>query len=195
MPRIRTPRLLLIPATPASLSAELVSTAALGETLGADVAASWPPELYDADAVRWTLGALESGQWPPDWCLYYIAESAQAASRPRLVGTGGFKGGPDANGTVEIGYGIVTEARRRGYAREAVDGFLGWAFEEPRVSRVVAHTLRELEPSIGVLRSAGFTFVGAGNDPTEAEAIQYELTREDYNRSRESRAPFDVVAS
>ncbi len=193
MPVLRTPHLLLIPATPATLSAELVSPSALGESLGVDVAPSWPPELYDADAVRWTLSSLESGACPPDWCLYYFAEYADPPRRAILIGVGGFKGGPTDDGTVEIGYGVVPEFRRRGYAREAVDGFVGWAFEDDRVSRVIAHTLTHLAPSIAVLTSAEFTYVGPHADAGEPDAIQYELTRDAYALTRERRAPFTVT--
>jgi RimJ/RimL family protein N-acetyltransferase len=193
MPTLRTPRLLLIPATPATLAAELVSAAALGESLGVGVSESWPPELYDADAVRWTLRALEEERCPPEWCLHYFAECGEGAGQTRLIGVGGFRGEPTADGVVEIGYGIVPESRRRGYAREAVDGFVGWAFEDSRVSRVIAHTLPHLAPSIGVLTSAGFTYVGPEADAGEPDAVQYELTRAAYELSRERRAPFEII--
>jgi ribosomal-protein-alanine N-acetyltransferase len=197
MPVLRTTRLLLIPATPATLAAELASPAALGESLGVGVSESWPPELYDADAVRWTLRALEEGRCPPDWCLYYIGERAEVggAGQATLIGVGGFKGGPTDEGVVEIGYGVVPESRRRGYAREAVDAFVGWAFADSRVSRVTAHTLPSLAPSIGVLTSAGFTYVGPHADAGEPDAIQYELTRGAYELSRAGRAPLEVVDS
>lgn len=84
---------------------------------------------------------------------------------------------------MEIGYSIVAERRRRGYAREAVDGWLAHAFTDTRVTRIVAHTLAGLEPSIAVLRSAGFIFPGAGPDPQEPSAVQYVLTRKAYEAS------------
>jgi RimJ/RimL family protein N-acetyltransferase len=183
----------LIPATRATLAAELVSAAALGESLGVGVSESWPPELYDADAVRWTLNALETGSCPPGWCLYYFAERAEVAGRTKLIGVGGFRGGPTADGVVEIGYGVVPESRRQGYAREAVDGLVGWAFADSRVSRITAHTLPHLAPSIGVLTSAGFTYVGPDADAGEPDAVQYALTRAAYELSRAGRAPFAVV--
>ncbi|PYP67067.1 MAG: hypothetical protein DMD26_05745, partial [Gemmatimonadetes bacterium] len=74
MNAIRTPRLILIPATAESLSAELISPRALGELLGCDVPASWPPELYDPDAVRWTLTWLAEHPDQLEWSLYYVAE-------------------------------------------------------------------------------------------------------------------------
>lgn len=182
MSGIRTERLILFQATPETLGAELVSREALGAALGADVPASWPPELYDADAVRWTINWLAQHPENADWSLFYIAESlAERGSRPAIVGVAGYKGAPDERGVVEIGYGIVPESRRRGFASEAVEGLLARAFADERVNTVVAHTLPELVASIGVLRSTGFSFEGPGNDPHEPAAIRYVLPRERYD--------------
>ncbi len=181
---LSTPRLLLIPATAAALRAELASLELLARVLRVHVPPSWPPELYDADAIRWTLGWLETHPGDAAWGFYYVAESpASRDTLPRLVGAGGYKGAPSADGTVEIGYAIVPEQRRRGYAREAVGGWLARAFESERVTRVIAHTLPDLAPSIGVLRSAGFSLVGRAEDTSEPTAIRYELTRVAYERT------------
>lgn len=84
---LRTPRLLLIQATAEALRAELGSSETLGEVLGADVPASWPPELYDADAMRWTLAWLANHPNDSDWSLYYVAEApVNVGDRPQLVG-------------------------------------------------------------------------------------------------------------
>jgi RimJ/RimL family protein N-acetyltransferase len=181
---LRTSRLFLLPGTIATLRAELESREALGEALGVDVPDGWPPELYDADAVRWTIAWLEAHPGEAEWSMYYIALAPEkAGSRPRLVGVAGYKGGPDDAGIVEIGYGIVAEHRRRGFASEAVRGMLARAFADPRVSAVIAHTLSELTASIGVLRNTGFLFDGLGNDPSEPAAIRYVMPRSRYERS------------
>ena len=188
MPRIHTPRLTLIPATVETVRAELEGPAAFARAVGAAVSDEWPPELYDESAMRWTLAALEREPAFADWGMYYVTRPADDGSGPMVIGTGGIKGPPDESGIVEIGYAILPAHRRRGYAREAVDGLLAWSFADPRVTSVIAHTLTELAPSIGVLRSAGFLFTGKGNDPTEPEAIRYEIGRETYAESLGDRA-------
>ena len=179
---LRTPRLVLIPATTEVLEAELSSPAALGIALDTHVPASWPPELYDADAVRWTLRWLAEHGDDAGWSLYYVATlGAGGDARTALVGIAGYKGAPDANGVVEIGYGIVPEQRRRRFASEAVRALLTRAFADPRVTAVIAHTLPGLDASIGVLRGTGFSFDGSGSDPHEPTAIRFVLPRDRYD--------------
>ena len=181
MSTLRTRRLVLLQATPDTLRAELVSRQALGEGLGAEVPDSWPPELYDADAIRWTLNWLTEHPENANWSLYYIAEAPdEESARPRLIGVAGYKGPPDEHGVVEVGYGIVPERRRRGFASEAVRALVARAFGDGRVRTVIAHTLPELVASIGVLRATGFSFDGPGNDPHEPTAIRYVLPRDRY---------------
>ena len=194
---IHTARLRLVPGTRRMLLAELESPQALATVLGIDVAPSWPPELYDYDAVRHMLAWLGDRPGHGAWGFYYVVErsaSGTDSGPPWVVGAGGYKGAPDASGAVEIGCSITPERRRCGYAREAVDGWLAHAFADPRVTRVIAHTLVGLEPSIAVLRSAGFSFAGAGSDPQEPSAVQYVIPREAYERSRASRHVARIVA-
>jgi ribosomal-protein-alanine N-acetyltransferase len=127
--------------------------------------------------VRWMLAALAEGRARDGFSLYYIVERATAGARPRLCGGGGFIGAPDAEGTVEIGYAIVPERQRRGYASETVEAWVAWAFAHPEVSRVIAHTLPGLAPSIGLLEKTGFAYVGPEAAAGEADAIRYERRR------------------
>ncbi|NSW91893.1 MAG: GNAT family N-acetyltransferase [Firmicutes bacterium] len=41
-----------------------------------------------------------------------------------VIGDASFKGSPDENGMIEIGYGLIEEERKKGYCFEAVDGLL-----------------------------------------------------------------------
>jgi RimJ/RimL family protein N-acetyltransferase len=171
---IRTARLQLIPATIASLSAELAGREALAAELGLDVPESWPPELYDEPATRYTLDALKRAPADEGWWMYYVAEPREAG-KAGLVGVVGYKGPPNAEGVVEIGYGTLPEWRRRGYASEAAMALIGRAFGIPTVTTVVAETLPELAVSISVMEKCGMRFVGEGS---EAGVIRYGISRE-----------------
>ena len=81
------------------------------------------------------------------------------------VSAGGYKGPHTPEGMVEIGYSILANYQRRGFASEAVRGLLDNAYAHGDVTSVIAETLPELEPSIGVLRNAGFELVGDGSEP------------------------------
>lgn len=169
--RVTTPRLQLVPASTASLEAELRhDRAALAELLSAQIPPGWPPDLYDDDACRYSLNRLRESPAPATWWTWYIL-LPRAQGKPNLVGVGGFKG-PPINGMVEIGYGIVGEFQCQGYATEAAAGLVCWAGAHPEVRIVAAHTLPELTASIRVLEKNGFVRRGT---PAEEGAIRFEL--------------------
>jgi ribosomal-protein-alanine N-acetyltransferase len=172
---IRTARLELIPATSDLLSAALQGPAALAAGLKARVPPSWPPEFLDPPALEFTLSRLAEAPDDGAWWMYFMV--LPAAGERILIGTCGYKG-PPADGTVEVGYGVVTEHQRRGYASEAARGLVARAFELLEVRRVIAETLPELTPSIGVLQKCGFEPIGEGSEPG---VIRFELTRAAYS--------------
>ena len=169
---IVTERLLLVPATPELTRSALAGSSALAATLGASVPATWPPEYLDAASLEYTLDRLAEGRDHAGWWLHFIL--LKGGGMPTLIGSGGYKGPPSADGTVEVGYGIVSDHRRRGYASEATRALLANAFAFPAVQRAIAETLPELAPSIGVLEKCGFRLIGEGSEPG---IIRFELTR------------------
>jgi len=173
---IRTERLLLVPATPEFTRAALEGPAALGASLDASVPATWPPEYLDGPALDFTLDRLAEGPEQHGWWLYFVVLNADEGARV-VIGSAGYRGPPSADGTVEVGYGIVSDHQRRGYASEATRGLVARAFAFPTVTRVIAETLPELAPSIGVLSKCGFRLIGEGGEPG---VIRFELTRAEY---------------
>jgi RimJ/RimL family protein N-acetyltransferase len=169
--RISTPRLELVPATIATLQAEVRRDhTALGKLLSAVVPPNWPPELYDDDACRYSLSKLQEFPTEAVWWTWYILLPSTGGKR-RLVGVGGFKGPPN-DGVVEIGYGVLREFQRQGFATEAAEGLVHWAQAHPQVRLVTAHTLPELTASIRVLEKNGFVQRGT---PEEPGAVRFEL--------------------
>jgi RimJ/RimL family protein N-acetyltransferase len=173
---IETERLELIPATPEQVRAALRGATPLGAALGAAVPETWPPEFLDDPAFEYTLARLLEGPPQTGWWLHFILRKDAAGGRT-LIGSAGYKGPPSDDGTVEVGYGIVRDQHRRGYASEAVRGLLAHAFAEPSVQRVIAETYPELTGSLGVLRTCGFSLIGDGSEPG---VIRFALTRAEY---------------
>jgi RimJ/RimL family protein N-acetyltransferase len=173
-----TPRLDLIPGSRATVKAALEDPGQLGALLNARVPDSWPPELLDAPALEWTLRWLENPANHHSFGMYWMVLREGPKGRT-LVGVAGFKGMPK-DGMVEIGYGVVTEHQRRGYATETVRAFLAHAFASLRVERVTAETYPHLAPSIGVVEKCGFRFIGDGSEPG---VVRYEITRAVYEAS------------
>lgn len=156
---LRTSRLDLVAATAPVLMAEMEGPDALARLLEARVGADWPPALYDAEALEWSLDQVRADPRFEVWGMRYVVLRDSDPGGPEVVGVAGFKG-PPTGGEVEVGYAIVTAVQRRGLATEAVLALVELAFAHDGVVRVVAHTLPDLAPSLGVLRKAGFRFDG-----------------------------------
>jgi len=165
-----------VAATPELTLAALAGPRELAEGLGAAVPTTWPPMFLDAPALEYTLERLAEGPEQAGWWLYFVVVIDEAGSRT-LVGSGGYKGPPTPDGTVEVGYGIVSDHQRRGYATETVHRLLDRAFALSEVHRAIGETLPELQPSIGVLLKCGFRLIGEGSEPG---VIRFELTRADW---------------
>jgi RimJ/RimL family protein N-acetyltransferase len=123
-----------------------------------DVSAAWLAELRAAHgADPWRHGFL-------------LVERESSLA----VGTAGFKGPPDAEGTVEIAYGVVPSREGRGYATEAVDALVAYA-RQARARRIRAHTLPERNASTRVLEKCGFAQVGSVVDPDDGTVWRWEI--------------------
>jgi RimJ/RimL family protein N-acetyltransferase len=178
-----------MPATPELTRAALDGNDALAAGLSAVVPATWPPEFLDPASLQFTLDRLSQGAEQAGWWLYFALLLGDNGRR-MLIGSAGYKGPPSPDGTVEVGYGIVANHRRRGYASEVVHGLLARAFALPSVRRAIAETFPELTPSIGVLHKCGFRLTGEGSEPG---VIRFELTRTAYEKgiggTRSERGP------
>ena len=119
------------------------------------------PEFADERRAGDWVAALPSmlalPQLPP-WCSY------AARTDGRVVGFGGFKGQPDENGAVELGYLTLLPDRGRGVANAICAGLVAIAFSSG-ASAVLADMQPEENASTGVPRKQQFRFVGERIDP------------------------------
>ena len=92
-------------------------------------------------------------QW--EWYAIWIIEDRVGA----CVGNLSFKG-LNADGSVEIGYGISEEYCGKGYATEAVNAAVDWAMGQPGITRIEAETDPDNTASQRVLEKCGFILSG-----------------------------------
>ncbi len=174
--RITTPRMELIAAIDENVEADMAKDGRLTGMLGARVPDNWPPQT-SAHALPVFLDQLRERPDLRGWLLWYWVLKVEATGQHVLIGSGGFKGAPDTDGSVEIGYAVLPQYHGQGYATEAVRALIGWAFTHPEVYCIKAETLPENRPSVRVLEKVGFHHVGPGS---EAGCIAFELSYCDY---------------
>ncbi|HEX8709150.1 MAG TPA: GNAT family N-acetyltransferase [Pyrinomonadaceae bacterium] len=179
---LTTARLELVAGTARHSRAEIDDRQEFSRLLGARVPENWPPPLNDADSMEWSARYHEEHPDANGWNQWYFILLADPQGERRAIGIGGFKGKPTPDGTAEIGYSVMEDDQRHGYATEAVAGLLVWAFEHAEVRRVIAETFPELKPSIRVLEKSGFSLVA--EEGSEPGVIRFELTRESFEAGR-----------
>ncbi|MGI4741746.1 MAG: GNAT family N-acetyltransferase [Janthinobacterium lividum] len=156
-----TPRLLILAASRALLTAELHKPQYFPTLLGAVLPTAWPPGDYDRDAMEYFLEKLTAGgRDAAGWYNWYALRKAEGDVPRTLVGTAGFTGPPDATGTAEIGYGIAADWRGQGLGTELVAGLVQQAAATGQVRRLVAHTPPENLISQRVLLANSFASAG-----------------------------------
>lgn len=172
---LETRRMILVAATEEMAAAELRDRASFARLLGARVPAAWPPPLNDETSMQYLHRVLLANPDAVGWAhWYWLLRTETADGVPLAIGNGGFTGPPGDDGAVEVGYSVLEAFHGRGLATEAVASLIGWAFADPRVARIVAHTRLELVASRRVLEKLAFTVAGTG---MESGTVRYELAR------------------
>lgn len=105
--------------------------------------------------LSWHLSALRSDSKQLPWRIRVIVER----SSNTVVGSINLKGPPDADGDVEIGWGLIENARRKGYATEASAAVVNWVVLQPGVSSISAtipddnYPSQRLAARLGLIRT------------------------------------------
>jgi RimJ/RimL family protein N-acetyltransferase len=117
------------------------------------------PTAGDRDIARFLFERPPTEGTPSLWLPHQILHSSTGT----VIGGIGCHRPPDANGSVEIGYGIAAEWRNQGLTTEAAATLIR-AFAGAGVRTVVARTDADNIPSQAVLRHIGFARHGVGAD-------------------------------
>jgi RimJ/RimL family protein N-acetyltransferase len=170
--RLRTERLDLVAMTAECAPLAAGDPRALADALSATVPDDWPPEHIDAPTMAFIRDKLTDPVYAGWWPWFVLRRNADGTRR--LVGIAAYKGPPDVDGQIEVGYSVVPSEQRQGYATEAVAALIDRAREIPGVRRIIGETLPHLTPSIRVMEKLGFKFVGPGS---EDGVVRYELVQ------------------
>jgi ribosomal-protein-alanine N-acetyltransferase len=126
-------RLRLVPASVEVLEALIArDTERAGALLGAAVPPGWPRDDEARAGLPFHLRAIRRDARAIAWRIRVALREGE------LVGSINLKGLPQRDGTVEIGWGIVEEQRRRGLALEGAAAVMRWVFSHDEVARVIA---------------------------------------------------------
>jgi RimJ/RimL family protein N-acetyltransferase len=169
---IQTTNLQLLPVERVHVEALLRSKSELAALLQVTMPDGWPHFPDSLSALESHVSTLGEADWPG----YFFLHPKDRA----LVGSGVFKGPPDDSGTVEIGYEIASEYWNRGWATEAAQGMIEYAFSHEEVRAVIAHTLALTNASNRVLQKVGMKFITEVEDPEEGKVWRWQISRDEY---------------
>jgi len=138
-----------------------------------------PDDPIPADVTRFLLHRIEQMRRDPEVQRWLARAIVLRESGRVMVGNAGFHGQPGVNApahptALEVGYGILQEHRRRGYATEAVTALIRWAQEEG-IDHFVASVAPDNAPSLAIIHKLGFVRTGEHWDEEDGLEYVYEL--------------------
>ena len=169
--KIETDRLLLISCNFEMINCILAGDKEISKFLNVTLPEKWTEN--GAPAFLWTKERLTTHPEEEKWFTYlHIIKQGNI-----LNGSCGYKGPPDENGVVEIGYEVSSSHRSKGLATEIAAALIKNAFNHPEVKKVVAHTLAEVNASGKILQKCGMKKVAEIEDPEDGLIWKWELER------------------
>ena len=151
-----------VPLTPRQLGLWLHDIPALGKELDCRCTAGSPR----GDFRRIVEGQYALAAADPVNHLFHTFWFLILRDGGAVAGSACFKGAADADGRVEIGYGLEKAFEKQGYMTEAVRALCAWAKQQPGVRQLTAETDPDNRASQRVLQRAGF-------HPAEADATRW----------------------
>ena len=168
----QTPRLQILAASRALLTAELHKPHYFSVLLGAALPTHWPPGHYTPAAMHHQLEQLTAGgRTAAGWYGWLALRNAEGDTPRTLVGAGGFLGPPDAAGTAEIEFSVAADWRGQGLGTELVAGLVQQAAATGMVRRLVARVAAGTQVAQRVLLRNGFVAGEATGDKQRFERV------------------------
>jgi [ribosomal protein S5]-alanine N-acetyltransferase len=141
---------------------------------GAVFPAPVEPPPYMAEALPAVRSRLRESPSEMQWWNWLVVRR----DNREAVGSVAFAGRPDEAGAVLIGYAMYPGREGSGYATEATQALVEWAFTQPGVRLVRALAPVWNTPAVHVAEKVGMRPVGSYEDDEVGEVLIYEMARE-----------------
>jgi [ribosomal protein S5]-alanine N-acetyltransferase len=132
------------------------------------------PPPYMAEALPAVRNRLRENPSEVDWWNWLVVRR----DNREAIGSVAFAGRPDEAGAVLIGYAMYPGGQGSGYATEATQALVEWAFTQPGVRIVRAMAPVWNTPAVHVAEKVGMRPVGSYEDDEVGEVLIYEVARE-----------------
>jgi len=150
--RLDTERLTLIPLTSEEMALLLQGMEHLERALGL-APSGVTPDTHTLEAME---SLYQKALSQPEDLPFLTSWQIILREHNMSIGSVCFMGPPNAQQEVEIGYGLNTAFRGKGYMAEAISAVSDWALRQTGISGVLAKTDTENRASGNVLRRSGF---------------------------------------
>lgn len=157
--KLITKRLILIPYTISLCENILNNDYKDLEVLNLKKGKSWP-DADVLDTLPRIINNLSKVEFPTGYESWIIIKKDTS----EIIGDLGFKGFNHQEENIDLGYGIIKEERRKGYAEEAVSEIINWAFSNTIIKEMTAHCATENSSSIHLLNKFNFRQLKIDND-------------------------------
>ncbi len=124
------------------------------------VAPDYQFEIDDAMRNFWLPKTLEH----PDKYYWCTSREIVLKNTNTAIGGIGFAGYPNEEGETQVGYMIDELQQRKGYATEALNTIIAWAFKHEEVLSIIAQTPLANVASQATLLKNGFVAAGEGEE-------------------------------
>jgi len=151
MDRLSTKRLVLVPYTMQICKSLLANNFENIFSMGFKKGKSWPDNDV-METLPKIINNLSHVEAPTGFESWMIIKNDTL----EIIGDAGFKGFNNQTQTIDIGYGIIKEERRNGYAEESASALIKWAFTHEKVKQITATCLIDNMASIKLLQKLQF---------------------------------------
>jgi ribosomal-protein-alanine N-acetyltransferase len=166
---LETENLKLLPCDTEILRAAIEGNEILAKKINVSILEDWSE--FGIGVFQYSLDKIIENNDEIGWWTYFPIHKKDN----KLIGSGGYKGKPTPEGTVELGYEIAPNYRNQGLATEMTKALIENALKDKRVKNIIAHTLGHENPSTTVLQKCGFVKVNELIDPDEGLVWKWEL--------------------